>query len=194
MYNSGMYHGRITNPIAEARYTDGYSLQRLGKKLDLSRQYLSRAEQGTYSGLNKELVKYAAQALDISFREVLRRYYAFQTATRRNTASTIDPIFLSRGASANSDPRRPGNEIFAEWRAKYWTSSTAFSNAFCVHPELVRNYEDGIVAEIPEPIRAALQSVKLIDPNWTEGNCPRRIPNPETVRAAKEALSARLSR
>lgn len=153
-----------TNPIADARFECGLSLQRLGKRVGLSRQYLSRAEQGTYSGLNKDLIRFTSEQLQISSREVMRRYEAFQVMTRRRTASNLRPIILTR-PRGNTEA---GWKLFEQWRSSYWNSATAFSNAFCVHPEVVRNYEEGGMPGMPEPIKAALLSVALIEVNWSE--------------------------
>lgn len=151
------------NPIIEARAETGMTLQNLGKRLGLSRQYISRAEQGTYSGLNKDLVKFTANQLGISAREVVRRYEAFQITTRRRTALNLNPEVLARNGSSDS-----GYILFGIWRGSYWPSTTSFSNGLCIHPETVRNYEEGITPAMPDPIQQALMSVNLIEPNWTE--------------------------
>lgn len=156
-------HSTFSNPIADARHECGVSLQHLGKRVGLSRQYLSRAEQGTYSGLNKDLVNFASKQLGISVREVVRRYEAFQVMTRKFTADSLRPAPLQRGNSLD-----PGYVIFERWRSGYWNTATAFSNGFCVHPEIVRNYEDGQLPGIPDPVKLALRSVGLMDPHWVE--------------------------
>jgi hypothetical protein len=162
-------HSTYSNPIADARYECGLSLQRLGKRVGLSRQYLSRAEQGTYSGLNKDLIRFTSEQLQISSREVLRRYEAFQVMTRRRTASNLRPATLTRPVGANGElSTDAGWKIFETWRSSYWPSATAFSNALCVHPEVVRNYEDGQMPGMPEPVRLALLSVGLLDAKWSE--------------------------
>lgn len=159
------------NPIAEARIKSGNSLERLAKKISLSKQYISRAEQATYSGLNPGLVKWAADVLNVSHGQIMSKYFAFQSWKRHLVAEQINPILLARrGASA------PGNVIFKEWRELYWGSSHEFSTAMCVHPESVRNYEDGALTRMPDQIFKAMNSVKLIDPNWTEAPLTASIP------------------
>ncbi len=153
----------LINPIVEARSDCGMTLENLGRRLSLSKQYVSRAEHGTYSGLNKELIKFVAGELQISAREVVRRYEAFQIFTRRRTAADLNPDVLTRGRSIE-----PGRILFQVWRESYWPSTIRFSNAMCVHPEMVRNYEEAITPSMPEQIRSALLSVNLLDPNWTE--------------------------
>lgn len=158
------YFDSIVNPIAEARLSDGYSLKRLGKRLGMSAQYISSAEHGRYSDLNKELVTYVGDILSLPPQSVMHRYLNFQAESRRRTANKLKPRTLSRGNSL-----APGHELFTAWRGMYWTSPVAFSNAFCVHPEVVATYEDGIRKSIPDQVKAALNSVNLIDPNWSEG-------------------------
>lgn len=157
------YVDDIPNPIVEARLSDGYSLKRLGKRLDMSAQYISRAEHGTYSDLNHELIKYVADQLNIPAKAVMHRYIEFQKATRRRTAKNLNPSMLTRGKSL-----LPGHVLFTTWRGCYWHSPVAFSNAFCVHPEAVNSYEEGLRQSIPDQVLKALSHVKLIDPNWTE--------------------------
>lgn len=165
------YFDDVVNPIVDARLQDGYSLKRLGKRLDMSAQYISRAEHGTYSDLNKSLVTYVSDVLGIPAPAVMHRYKEFQKETRRRTAMNLNPRVLSRGTSTKS-----GHELFASWRACYWPSAVAFSNAFCVHPEVVNTYEDGIRAVMPDQVKRALNHVKLLDPNWTEDPAPGITP------------------
>lgn len=166
-----IHSSNLNNPIAEARYKSGCSLDRLGRQLSLSKQYISRAEQGTYSGLNPALVKFAANVLDVSNGQIMARYMHFQSLKRKNVIERVNPRLLARrGAKA------PGGKVFAEWRQMYWTSSHEFATAFCVHPESIRNYEELILTKIPEQLFRAMNSVKLIDPNWTEAPVRVSIP------------------
>ena len=158
-----MHNLKMDNPIVEARHLTGISLERLGRKLSLSKQYLSRAEQATFSGLNPGLLKWSADALSVTSGKIMHEYYAYQAATRHRTQETINPQLLARRGS-----KLPGHVVFMNWRELYWISPTAFSNAMCVHPESVRNYEDGMISSMPDQLRKALRSVKLIDPNWIE--------------------------
>jgi transcriptional regulator with XRE-family HTH domain len=133
----------------------------LAKRLGVSKQYVSRAEHGTYSSLNNDLVKYGAHQLHIKPGEFVGLYKKFQVETRMATVENVNPAMLARRSSDAL-----GNEIFVNWRSGYWTSITSFCNAFCVHPEMVRAYEDGIRDEMPAALRSVLQATKLLDPNW----------------------------
>lgn len=177
------------NPISRARAFEGYSLERLGKKLGVSKQYLSRAEHGTYSGINRNLARWAANTLELSVREVDRQYNAFQSERRRLTAQNLAPTLLARKGSLE-----PGHVIFARWRAGWWSSQIAFCRDMCVHPQSVENYEEGIVTIMPILIMDALREVKLLDPNWSDVllGKPRKgiadLPETEALRAALGAF------
>lgn len=170
---------RMENPIVEARHHSGLSLDRLGKKLSLSKQYLSRAEQATYSGLNTALVRWAAEQNGVSRGAIMQRYYEFQRMVRETTKINVNPSLLARRGS-----KLPGYVVFTGWREMYWSSPTSFSNAMCVHPESVKSYEEGMISAMPDQLRKALNSIGLIDPNWTEA--PVR---PQTAPAPSKALT-----
>lgn len=76
----------------------------------------------------------------------------------------IDPHQLVRSEGNNA----PGYIIFENWRAGYWPSTVAFANAFCVHPESIRGYEEGLRSEMPLILKQVLNDLKLIDSNWFE--------------------------
>lgn len=155
--------GDVVNPITDARLEVSMSGQMLAKRLGLSRQYISKAEQGTYTSLNPALVKWISNALNISNSAVMHRYNLFQQSTRRATAERIEPHKLERHES-----REAGNVIFTRWRNGYWTSPTQFAIAFCVHPDTVQKYEEGIQKKMPKDIFSALSEVNLIDANWSD--------------------------
>lgn len=156
--------GNIANPIIDARLKLSLSANALARRLGFSRQYISKAEQGTYSQLNPALTLWVANALQIEKGDVNRRYVAFQRATRNATKDKINPHTLRR-QEGNTDA---GWKIFEHWRAGYWPSHLSFSSAFCIHPETVKSYEDGLRKEMPPIIRQALTELDLIDPQWTE--------------------------
>lgn len=187
----GIENALVTdNPVSRARTFEGYSLERLGKKLGVSKQYLSRAEHGTYSGLNRNLARWVANVLDIPVREVDRQYNSFQSEKRRVTATNLKPQMLARRGS-----NEPGHVIFARWRAGYWPTVIAFCRDLCVHPASVENYEDGIIALMPAQLLDALREAKLLDPNWNDATSafpkPRTmtdVPETEALRAALGAF------
>ena len=154
------YIGEVINPITDGRLQMSLSSQGLAKKLGLSKQYMSRAEQGTYSSLNPALQKWVSNVLNISPESVRQRYVKFQQTQRRATVERIDPHHLK--ANGSEAPYI----TFERWRSGYWTSPMQFANAFCVHPDSVQKYEEGIQKMMPIQIRNALEEVNLLDPSW----------------------------
>lgn len=154
----------ISNPITAARLDAGMSMNALAKKLGLSREYMSRAEQGTYVRLNPKLIAWVAESANIPVRSVIDRYANFQNATRITTKEEINPRILERGESD-----WPGYMLFTRWREDYWSSATSFSIALCIHPETVKSYEDGSRREMPERIKRVLQEAEMIESNWSDG-------------------------
>lgn len=155
--------GEIANPITDARLEKNFSGPALAKRLGLSRQYLSRAEQGTYRSLNPALQKWVANALNIHPDAVKQRYVAFQKRQRLETLEKVQPHKLERHGSHET-----GSAIFEHWREGYWTSPTQFAQAFCVHPDTVQKYEEGIQKKMPDDIFRALLEVNLVDANWSD--------------------------
>lgn len=160
----GSFTGDLANPITDARLEKGFSGPALAKKLGLSRQYLSRAEQGTYTSLNPALLKWVAKSLSIEPYDVAVLYVRFQKATRQATAERIDPHKLER-YPGNTES---GHLLFTRWRNGYWTSSTQFAIAFCVHPDTVQKYEEGVQLKMPRAIKEALLENELIEKDWAD--------------------------
>lgn len=160
---SQSFTGEIINPIIDARLAMSHSGPSLAKRLGLSRQYISRAEQGTYSNLNPALLRWVSNASNISPEAVTRRYVLFQKAQRRATLEKVAPHKLERHGSLEL-----GHKLFERWRSGYWTSPTQFSVAFCVHPDSVQKYEEGIQKSMPKQIKEALLEVELIDESWRD--------------------------
>jgi transcriptional regulator with XRE-family HTH domain len=158
------YVGSTVNPVTQARIEMAISGPMLAKRLGLSRQYVNRAEQGTYSSLNPALLKWTANALSTTTENVVQRYVVFQKATRRATIERINPAKLIR----QEGNRSPGGVLFERWRNGYWTSPLQFAVAFCVHPDLVEKYEEGITKNMPKHLKAALIETGILNGNWVD--------------------------
>lgn len=158
------FTGEIPNPIIDARIAIGLSANQLAKKLGLSRQYLQKVEAGTYTSINPQLLKWTANAQSISVGSVMKRYKHFQKVKRAATVEQIAPHKLARQNSSE-----PGYLIFERWRNGYWPSVVAFSNAFCIHTETVKNYEEGNREEMPLLMQEILSDAGLLDrETWKE--------------------------
>lgn len=160
MVSLGSFSGDIINPIVEARLEMSISANMLAKRLGLSRQYISRAEAGTYSSLNPALLKWVSNALSIHVRDVAANYEKFQSYRRHETVEKFEPHPLRRNGSEKE------HLTFERWRNGYWPSPNAFATAFCVHPDTVQKYEEGIQETMPRMIKNALEEVKLLDHSW----------------------------
>jgi transcriptional regulator with XRE-family HTH domain len=134
----------------------------LAKRLGLSRQYVQQAEQGRYSSLNPALLKWVANAKSISTRSVEKHYEKFQKERRRATVERVAPHKLTRRDGS------PGAVLFEHWRSGYWVSTTAFSVDFCIHPDLIQKYEEGITKTMPRLLREILTEHNLMDENWID--------------------------
>lgn len=163
MTSLNSFSGDVTNPIVEARLDHAMTSHMLAKRLGLSRQYLSRAEQGTYTSLNPALLKWVSQTTSVNVRDVEARYKNFQESKRIATVEEVQPHILRRNGSEAE------HLTFERWRGGYWTSPFAFAVAFCVHPDSVQKYEEGIQKGMPQQIKIALEQTKLLDPSWETG-------------------------
>lgn len=143
-----------------------YSQSALAKKLGVSKQYISKAEQGTYTSLNPSLIRWVSSALNLSPTAVSRRYEHFQVEARKSTLAEIAPHALVRSQNNND----PGHVLFEQWLLGYWPSHIAFSQGLCVHPEMVRKYVEGITPEMPKQIKTILTDAGLMEANWREMN------------------------
>ena len=160
MTSLNSFSGEVINPIVEARLDQAMTSNSLAKKLGLSRQYMSRAEQGTYTSLNPQLIKWVAESQGIHPRSVEDKYRRFQHHKRIDTVDEVQPHILRRNGSEAE------HLTFERWRSGYWTSPLAFAVAFCVHPDSVQKYEEGIQRGMPQQIKIALEQVKLLEPDW----------------------------
>lgn len=130
----------------------------LAKRLGLSRQYISKAEQGIYSSLNPALLRWCAQQNGFNVASVAKRYRKFQNAKRRETLLKVGPHKLTLRPDFE-----PEGQSFERWRSGYWTSPGQFSVAFCIHPDLVEKFEEGITKTMPKQLREILEANGLLE-------------------------------
>lgn len=156
--------GSLANPVIDARMQIGINSNALAKKLGLSRQYISQAEQGIYSSLNPSLLRWVSSILDLHRQTVEQKYVLFQKAKRKAIVEKLEPEKLRRPEGSV----KYGHFIFGDWRSNYWSSAVAFAKDFCLHPEIVANYEEGLRPEMPILLKRILVENDLIEPNWSE--------------------------
>lgn len=135
------------------------SSQGLARKLGVSRQYIQRAEAGTYTSLNPALLLWTSHVLSISRGDVAKLYVKFQNAQRRATLERLEPHKLER----HEGNTEPSHVLFERWRSGYWPSPVAFANAFCIHPDTISRFEEGISKEMPVVIKTVLSEANLIE-------------------------------
>lgn len=164
MVINASFIGSLANPIIDARMQVGINSNALAKKLGLSRQYISQAELGIYSSLNPALLRWVSNALDLHKQTVEQKYVLFQKAKRKATIEKFEPNVLRRPENTIT----PGHTLFANWRSHYWPSAVAFAKDFCIHPEIVSNYEEGLRPEMPILLKRILAESNLIEPNWAD--------------------------
>lgn len=158
-----MYNTTTTrNPLTEARSVANISANRLAKNLKLSRQYLSRADQGTYTNINPNLMNFTCEALNINSKHVMDLYRKFQEERRAETVERINPRLLSVEPIAEGSKQKFHYEIFRNWREEYWFTISTFASQMCVHPGTVTNYENGQQSYMPYALRDSLKQVKLL--------------------------------
>lgn len=163
------------NPISYARYLSAYSTSRLAKNLGVSRQYLSRVEQGLYDKPNKDVVNWTVETinkhLDRPVNQVIveQLYKEWQWQQRESVKlnKALAPVAVTEYAKvAQPTYREYGvicyHKVFADWRNDYWHSSHAFCVDMCLHPSPVAEYEEGITATMPSQLKKVLTQLDLI--------------------------------
>lgn len=157
MYNPGS----TKNPLTEARGIANISASKLARTLKLSRQYLSRADQGTYTNISPSLLAFTCDALELNQKNVMELYRKFQSDRRVETVEKVNPKILAIELTENSKPKFH-YEYFRDWREEYWHTISQFSSQMCVHPGIVTNYESGTQMCMPFMLRDSLRQVNLL--------------------------------
>lgn len=153
------------NPITKARNLSGIPTTRLAKELGVSRQYITRVEQGLYDNVNKKLLNWTA---DILFEEdepnstkILEDYNSWQWDHRKSSKDSklLRPIEIN-------PYHRPDiiyyHKVFRSWRELYWDTTHGFCVDMCLHPSSVNNYEDGSLMKMPPTMKEVLSRLGLL--------------------------------
>lgn len=163
------------NPISYARYLSSYSTTRLAKNLGVSRQYLSRLEQGLYDKPNKEVINWTTETLNKSLDkpvtpaaiEQLYREWQWQQRESIKLNKALLPVAITDfDRVAQPSFREHGiiyyHRIFRQWRGDYWPSAHAFCVDMCLHPSPVTEYEEGQTITMPSQLKKVLLELNLI--------------------------------
>jgi transcriptional regulator with XRE-family HTH domain len=165
------------NPISYARYLSTYSsTSALARELGVSRQYLSRIEQGIYDKPNQELLEWAATTInkasgkdfEASDVEQLYREWQWQKRESAKLNKALRPVtvteydLVKQRAINGTDAIVYYYRIFTQWRSDYWLTSHAFCVDMCLHPSPVAEYEEGKTHTMPNTLKKVLIELELI--------------------------------
>jgi transcriptional regulator with XRE-family HTH domain len=167
------------NPISHARYLSTMSTMQLSKRLDVSRQYISRLEQGLYDRPNKELLNWTVSTLNRNLAEdkhvtpvaVEQLYKEWQWQKRQSCK--INKSLLPCRVSEFDRVEQPDiiyyHKIFARWRSDNWESTHSFCVDMCLHPSPVGDYEDGQTRKMPNSLKDVMMRLGLLGNGFKTG-------------------------
>ncbi|MFE1915013.1 helix-turn-helix domain-containing protein [Streptomyces anandii] len=164
------------NPVAFARYLAGLSTTKLAKELKVSKQYISRLEQGIYDKPNKtvmdwatvELNKHYSQELTPVTVENLYRSWQWQQRESTKDSRNLKPVVItkydrvSQAARNQSDSVIYYHQIFGQWVGSYWDSVHSFCVSMCLHPSPVAEYVEGRSLTMPNKLVEVLTRLELL--------------------------------
>lgn len=164
------------NPVAYARYLSTISLAKLSKELKVSKQYISRLEQGIYDKPNETVMKWAAaqlnkhvdQEVNQATVETLYRNWQWQQRESTKANKCLKPVVVthydkvSQAAINGSDSVIYYHTIFGQWVASYWDSAHSFCVSMCLHPSPVADYIDGKSLTMPNKLVEVLTRLDLL--------------------------------
>ncbi|MGS2592227.1 helix-turn-helix transcriptional regulator [Streptomyces hebeiensis] len=158
------------NPISHARYLTNISTTALSKKLGVSRQYISRLEQGLYDKPSDELLKWTVEILNRNIekpvtKEVVNQLYKEWQWQKRESVK-LDKSLLPCSVTKFDRVRQPDvvyyHKVFVQWRNDYWNTSHAFCVDMCLHPSPVVDYEEGITYKMPSALKQVMSELNLL--------------------------------
>lgn len=163
------------NPISYARYLSAYSTTALAKKLEVSRQYISRLEQGLYDKPNAQVLKWTAEILNknvespLSSSAVEQLYKEWQWQQRESAKlnKVVRPLVVTEYDKISQPAFRESglvyyHPIFKQWREGYWVSAHSFCVDMCLHPSPVVDYEEGNTHTMPNQLKKVLTQLQLV--------------------------------
>jgi transcriptional regulator with XRE-family HTH domain len=168
------------NPVTYARYLAGnISTSALSRRLNVSRQYISRLEQGLYDKPNQQLLDWTVSALNrnrgadkkpVSHAAVEQLYKEWQWQKRESCKMNrlVRPVEVTEHQLARQKAKNRGSDIiyyhqiFVDWRSDYWTTTHAFCVDMCLHPSPVVDYEEGHTHTMPNSLKKVMTQLNLL--------------------------------
>lgn len=158
------------NPVSYARNLSMFSTTALAKRLEVSRQYISRLEQGLYDKPNKVLLDWTTETLNrslekpVSSRAVEQLYKEWQWQKRESSkmSKILRPVTITEYDKVTQPEIIYYHKIFKQWRQGYWMSAHSFCVDMCLHPSPVVDYEDGITQSMPNNLKDVLTHLDLM--------------------------------
>lgn len=166
------------NPVAYARMLTNTSATRLSRDLKVSKQYISRLEQGLYDKPNPTVLKWTAEVLTknttsttISEMDVEALYRQWQWDCRHSVKANkfLQPVTVTEYDRISQAARLGGNtsviyyhKVFADWVNSYWSTPHNFCVDMCLHTSPVAEYIDGLTYRMPNKLSEVLTRLDLI--------------------------------
>jgi transcriptional regulator with XRE-family HTH domain len=167
------------NPVSHARYLSTYSTTALAKKLKVSRQYISRLEQGLYDKPNRELLNWTADVFNKSLDEdkqvgpeaieQLYREWQWQHRESAKMNLSIRPCEVTEFDKVRQPNIMYYHKVFRQWREDYWGSTHSFCVDMCLHPSPVVDYEEGHTHSMPNGLKGVMGQLGLLGNGFKTG-------------------------
>lgn len=151
----------MINPITQARSSTIDNTTHLARKLEVSRQYLTRAEQGLYEKPNLKILNWTAETLNKSPEEVLKDYEDWRWHHRRlvKESKSLRPVRIN---PHYNPPVIYYHRVFKDWRELYWKTSHEMCVDLCMHTSPVGLYEEGEAFKMPSILKEVMSRLGLI--------------------------------
>lgn len=165
------------NPVSYARMLTTTSASRLSRELKVSKQYISRLEQGLYEKPNPTIMKWASDVLNRNSTETINEatveslYRNWQWSQRNSAKSNknLQPIVVTKYDRISHSARLGGNAdivyyhlVFSQWLESYWATPHNFCVDMCLHPSPVADYVEGKTYKMPNKLVEVMNELDLI--------------------------------
>lgn len=166
------------NPVSYARYLANISTTQLSKRLGVSKQYISRLEQGLYDRPSKVMLDWTVATINRntsvdkhvtpSAVEQLYREWQWQKRESCKMDKALRPLVVTEYDRVIQRSQNQHSElfyyhkVFLQWRSDYWPSNHAFCVDMCMHPSAITDYEEGNSQKMPNTLKTVFSQMGLI--------------------------------